>query len=83
MWIHDVRTHMYTHSHTHIHTHTHTQITELAGYTSRVSEMLHVFEEVDQGRYQVVSVAEDLTERKEKDGECIMCRCCGATWLTE
>ena len=46
-----------------------TQITELAGYTSRVSEMLHVFEEVDQGRYEVVSVAEDLAGKKEKGGE--------------
>ena len=45
------------------------QITELAGYTSRVSEMIHVFEEVDQGRYQVVGIAEDLGEKKEKDGK--------------
>ena len=41
------------------------QITELAGYTSRVSEMLHVFEEVDKGHYEVVSVAEEVGEKKE------------------
>ena len=31
--------------------------------------MLHVFEEVDRGRYEVVSVAEDMGEKKEKEGE--------------
>ena len=31
--------------------------------------MLHVFEEVDQGRYEVVSVAEDVGEKKQSDGE--------------
>ena len=45
------------------------QITELAGYTSRVSEMLKVFEEVDQGHYDVISVAEALAEKKEQDGK--------------
>lgn len=32
--------------------------------------MLHVFEEVDQGRYEVVNVAEEVGEKKECNGEC-------------
>ena len=40
------------------------QITELAGYTARVSEMLHVFEEVQKGHYEVTGTVEDGGERK-------------------
>lgn len=42
------------------------QITELAGYTQRVSEMLRVFEEVQQGQYQVTHVSEDQQEKSGK-----------------
>ena len=39
--------------------------------------MLHVFEEVDKGRYEVVSVAEEMGEKKESreetTGECRSC----------
>lgn len=38
------------------------QVTELAGYTSRVSEMLDVFEDVNQGVYRRSGDAEDAPE---------------------
>ena len=40
--------------------------------------MLHVFEEVNQGRYEVVSVAEDLAGKKEKDGKYSIIHCTSA-----
>ncbi len=33
------------------------QITELSGYTSRVTEVIHVFEEVQKGKFEVTSVS--------------------------
>lgn len=34
------------------------EITELAGYTSRVSELLQVFDDINEGKYQKALVAD-------------------------
>ena len=43
------------------------QITELAGYTSRVSEMFHVFEDMQKAHYQTAGTVVDQSRGKRNE----------------
>jgi ATP-binding cassette subfamily D (ALD) protein 2 len=45
------------------------EVTELAGYTSRVSEMFKVFEEAQEGRYKTAGIVSDQATNRRNSFE--------------